>query len=111
MEIESSLNSFKIAAYNHGVATHLGDYKKANENYKSILKAVNFLKLHKSIYKLSELINDSDVSVQLWAATYLLLDNPEAALNKLKEISNDDGIMGFNAKTTISEWQKGNLKL
>jgi hypothetical protein len=50
-------------------------------------------------------------SVKAWAATHLLGVNESLAKKVLQQISTQSSLLGFDAQMTLSEWEKGNLKL
>jgi len=110
-DIETALLKFEEAAVKHAEATENGDYKTGNKNYAVIAKVVVFLKEYDSIEKLTSFLNHKSVGVRMWAARYLLPVVEVEALRILKQIASGTGIHSFTAKTTVSEWEKGNLKL
>ncbi len=110
-DITSAISRFEEAAIKHAEATEQGDYKTANKNYAIIVKAVTFLKMHNEIQKLFGLLYHASVGVRMWAATYLLPVSESEGLRVLKQIEQMEGIHSLDASTTISEWEKGNLKL
>lgn len=110
-DITSALELFEEAANLHGLATEKGDYKTANKNYSNIVKSVSYLKEQAQIDSLLSLLNHTSVGVRMWAATYLLPKYESEGLKVLEEIGSIKGIHSLTAKTTISEWKKGNLKL
>jgi hypothetical protein len=109
--LEIALVLFEEAAIKHAEATEQGDYKTGNKNYKDIAKVIEYLKLNNQLLSLKQFLNNSSVGVRMWSATYLLPLIENESLKVLNEISNMQGIHSLTAKTTISEWQKGNLKL
>ena len=108
---ETALEKFEEAATKHTEATEQGDYKTANKCYAVIAKAVLFLKEQNEIQQLSVLLNHDSVGVRGWTATYLLPLKEQEAVQVLEQIAGGTGIHSFTAKTTLSEWRKGNLKL
>lgn len=110
-DIETALLNFEEAAKKQAEATDQGDFKTGNKNYAEIVKAITFLKEHDSMDKLSALLSHSYVGVRLWAASFLLPFIETEALRVLKEISSGSGIHSLTAETTLSEWEKGTLKL
>lgn len=110
-DTKTALDKFEEAAKMHAEATEQGDYKIANKCYAIIAKAVLFLKEQNEIQQLSVFLNHNSVSVCGWAATYLLPIAEQEALRVLEQIAGGTGIQSFDAKMTISEWRKGNLKL
>ena len=107
----TALLQFEEAASKHAKATDQGDYKTANKCYAVITNVIEFLKEQNEIQKLSEFLNHNSVGVRMWAATYLLPVLENEGLRVLKQIAEGLGIHSFTAKTTVSEWEKGNLKL
>jgi len=109
-DIATAIEIFKEAAKIHGEATEVGDYKLGNKNYHLIFKVITYLKETDQIALLIQLLDDTNLSVRIWAAAYLLPINEERALEALNEASKGNGIIPFNAKVTIDEWKKGHLK-
>lgn len=110
-DIESALGVFEESSLRHSDATEVGDYKAANKNYDSIVEATSFLKKQNAIDSLIPFLKHNFLGVRLWAASYLLPSYEKEATKTLQEISLKNGIHSLTAKTTLSEWQKGNLKL
>jgi HEAT repeat protein len=109
-DIATAIEIFKEAAKIHGEATETGDYKLGNKNYHLIFKIVTYLKETDQVALLIQLLGDTNLSVRIWAATYLLPINEERALEVLNEAAKNKGIIAFNAKITIDEWKRGHLK-
>lgn len=110
-DTKSALALFKEAAIKHSEATENGDSKLANKNYSAIINAVSFLKEHNKLQNLNEFLNYPLIGVRIWAATYLLPINEKEAVAVLEELSRRTDIFSLDAKTTLNEWRKGNLKL
>lgn len=110
VSFENALAKFEEAADKHANATEVGDYKTANRYYAVISKVVTFLKEKNQLIALAECLNHHSVGVRMWAAAYLLPVVEPEAIRVLEQISRDEEIHSFTAKTTISEWRKGNLK-
>lgn len=111
IDLNSALLMFQEAAIKHAEATEKGDYKLGNKNYAVIAKIISFLKEQNKLEVLSELLNHDSVGVRMWAATFLLPFHEKEGLQVLNKIASESGILSFTAKTTVSEWEKGNLKL
>jgi len=109
-DIAAALLQFEEAANMHADATEHGDYKTANKCYANIAKVISLLKEQDEMQKLSELLNHNSIGVRIWAATYLLPVLEDEGLRVLKQIAGGTGIHSLTAKTTVSEWEKGNLK-
>lgn len=103
---------FEKATAEHAAATEKGDYKAANKSYSTILDSVTYLKQEGKLVLLSDFLNNSHSDgVRMWAATYLLPVLENEAMLVLSQISESDEIHSLTAKATLSEWEKGNLKL
>lgn len=110
-DVQTALELFIDAASKHGEATEMGDYKTCNLCYKDIAKTVSYLKENSQLNSLHELLKHGSVGVRLWSATYLLPVHGDEAIRTLNEISRTPGIHSLTAKTTVSEWMNGSLKL
>jgi trans-aconitate methyltransferase len=108
-DIDTALEVFKEAAKVHGEATETGNYKLGNKNYDLIVKAVAYLKELNQTAQLYQLLDNINLSVRIWAATYLLPVDEKDALKVLDEASKGKGIISLNAELTIQEWKKGHL--
>lgn len=60
---------------------------------------------------LAQLLEHSNLSVRLWAATALLGKFPDRATGTLEELAQHQTHIGFNAEMTLKEWRAGRLKL
>jgi transcriptional regulator with XRE-family HTH domain len=110
-DLETALQIFEKTAMKHAKATEVGDYKTANKCYILISKVIVFLKEANEIKSLSNLLTHSSVGVRIWAATYLLPILEDEGILVLEQIAGKTGIHALSARTTLSEWKKGNLKL
>jgi hypothetical protein len=52
---------------------------------------------------------DEDPNVRLWAAAHSLEWTPQAAQVELERLIDNGGMLGFEAETTLKEYQKGRL--
>lgn len=109
-DIETALTVFEEASIKQAEATEQGDYKTGNKLYGEITKAAAFIKSENAVDKLRPLLAHSSVGVRMWAACYLLPLDEKEGVKTLKEIAKSSGIHALTADTTLSEWQKGNLK-
>lgn len=110
IDVTTALEAFEIACVNHAAATETGDFKTGNKNYDIIIKSVNYLKEQKAINDLKDFLNNSNIGVRLWSASYWLSINEEEGIKVLEEIIRKGGIHAFDAEMTLSEWKKGNLE-
>lgn len=98
-------------------ATWTGEYKNANKIKRQSLKYLNALKNDELLARnvLDILLESACVDTRITAAAYSLSLNIDVdrAKTVLVEIMNNPSeykIYSFNAKMTLSEWEKGNLK-
>jgi len=115
--VSKSLNDlvseYRHNAVEHGRATETGDHKKANKHHDRLVGALHLLRQHgtEGEQALLGLLSDENASVRCWAATHSLENDAEQARNALEALSAQPGIIGFNARMVLSEWDKGTLKL
>ena len=111
-KINVLLNKYIEAAIQHGKATEEGDYKSANKAFKVLKKVYDELKANQDfgVQKLSNLLNHEEEYVRLWASSHTLQVDTEKAKKTLIELTKKTGFLAFNAKMTLEEWEKGNLK-
>jgi hypothetical protein len=107
----TALYLFEEAAAKHAEANENGDYKTGNKCYATIVKAMTFLKDHEDVLALIKFLSHPSVGVRMWAATYLLPIKENDGIKVLEKIEKENNIHSFVAKTTLSEWRKGTLKL
>ena len=98
-------------AISHGKAIEDGNHKLANKLHKDISKIYNIIKREERWDELKDMVEHSDESVRLWAATFLLHHNQDFALKALKGLEKSKKIFGLSASTTIDMWNKGMLQL
>jgi hypothetical protein len=95
----------------NGDCTERGDYKKVNESYHKIESLYKKMKeVDSDLTFLRPLLKYDNGSVRLWSATYLLPLRTKEAEKVLEELSKKNGFVAFDAKMTLQEWKKGNLK-
>lgn len=110
IDIETALQMFEEASIIQVQSSENGDYKTGNKNYDKIVNAVSFLKKNNSIDSISYYLDHKSIEVRLWAACYFLPIDEKKAINVLKEITKQQGIIATTAEITLTEWKKGNLK-
>lgn len=109
---DNALKLFIEAASKQAKFTEDGDYKNSNKQYDVIINVAKYLKRTNNLRELINLLDNEDVGVKIWAATYLLEENEEKALLTLRNISNQDIKQhSFTAKMVIEEWNGGTLSL
>jgi hypothetical protein len=111
-KIDTLLNRYIDSAVQHGKSTEDGDYKSANKAFKTLKKTFVELKDNKDygVEKLLCLLKHEEAYVRLWAAAHTLQVNPNAAKKTLNQLTKLPGFIGFTARMTIDEWEKGKLR-
>jgi hypothetical protein len=111
---DSAIDAFIEAATKHAEAIEKGDYKYGNKQCNIITRAIFFLKEHNALLRLEPLLYHDSIGVRKWSARYFLHVKESEGIKALKAISElkeIHGIHAMGAEITISEWEKGNLKL
>lgn len=112
-KIKSVIDEYKNYAINHGKATLEGNSAVANRNYdklKTVLKKIREFGNEGGLALLS-LLEEDNQSIRCWAATDSLKFDENKAKKALKKLSKEDGIIAFDAKMVLQEWEKATLKL
>jgi len=110
--ITEALAVFESNAKVHTYATENGNYKEANRAYDRIKEAVAFLDEQGGRTELLSLIDSDDVGTRMWAAAHLLPTKfQDEGLRILDIIGMGSGITSSDARTTLQEWRRGNLRL
>lgn len=109
---EALVETYRIAASDHGRANASGDYRAGNRAYKRLALAYRTLRERGpgSQAKLLHLLRDGDVGVQGWAAAHALEFSPAAGEAVLIELTAQPGHVAFSAKMTLQEWRAGRLR-
>lgn len=105
---------FVEGAHQHGLYTVEGDAPATNRAYKKIILALNELREMPDRGEgfLSNLLQNEDLSVVSWAASYLLGSRPEEAVQALERVARDAlPLIAFGAEMTLKEWRAGRLKV
>ena len=105
---------FRESARRHGGFTIQGDARSANREQASIVAAVRLLREtpDKGARYLSQLLDDVDLSVVVWAALYLLPMDERRALAALTNASRSGRqLHALNAEMVMKEWEAGRLKV
>lgn len=107
---DMSLEAYVDAAIRHTSATMGGNFKLANKAHAiaAIYRARRARGLAAQL-ELLPLLQHETTGVRTWTASHALEFAPEQALPVLEELASDEGIIGFNAQTTLSEWRAGRL--
>ncbi|AIF51852.1 DUF2019 domain-containing protein [Pelosinus sp. UFO1] len=110
--LEQILEEFVEACLKQEDSLKRGDSKTGNKQYRIINDIRRDLKANPKygIEKLIPFLEHSSANVRLNTAFCLIPLLPEQARNVLAIVAAGRGAVAFNAKMTLSEWEKGNLK-
>lgn len=111
IDVEKIVDEFEAYCIQYSIADKELNYKAANKYAKKIINSYLKLKELRKVDALERLVYSEDGSVRSWAATHLLKVNECLAKKILQEIALESDLSGFDAQMTLSEWEKGNLKL
>lgn len=110
-DLTEAFSEFKKNAIEHGQHTMSGDHKLCNKCYKNIMNAVKYIASKGKYDGYKPMLEDSNSSVRIWAASALLHVDTKNAVKALKKvIKEDDGVMGVDAEMILEEFKNGNLK-
>lgn len=105
------IEEYVEAAINYGESIEKGNSKEANKNATKMHEIRNKIKQVENYHNwFIPLLNHENDYVKLYSAYLLLQVVPEKAEIVLVELSKKRKLLGFEAKMTLKEWRKGNLK-
>jgi Domain of unknown function (DUF2019) len=112
-ELKILISEYKKHAQNHGKGTMDGNPKLTNRSYHKVMETLNKIKKYNDEgYKaLSQLLEENNDYIRLFAATHLLNYNKQKAEKTLQEITQKPGIVSLDAEVVLQEWKNGNLKI
>jgi Domain of unknown function (DUF2019) len=96
----------------HGAASARGDPDAANRHHDAVAAIYRELRRRgpEAQRGLLPLLDDRDGWVLCWAASHALEFAPTDGEQVLLELANQEGLEGFTATTTLSEWRRGTLR-
>lgn len=98
------------AAISYGIYIEAGNSKKANVNADKMheirMKAKKAENYERYFFPL---LNHENDYVKLYTAYFLLQSFPENSSVIIEKLSKKKGLLGFEAKMTLEEWNKENL--
>lgn len=110
IELNSNLSNFVEMCEKKAELENSGNWETGNQLYNRIIAIYNELETSGREKDLLELLDYKNPWVRLWAATFMLKVDSKKAEQVLEELSTLK-FVGFDAKITLQEWRKGNLKL
>lgn len=111
INIDKIVSNFENFCIQNDVAAQARNSKLANKYAKKIINCYLQLKELGKVNELYKLLKSENENVRLWAATHTLQTNEAEAKRVLEELAAEPGLNAFSAEMTLSEWEKGNLKL
>jgi hypothetical protein len=111
ISVAKIVSDFEKYCIQNDVAGQSLNPKLANKYAKKIINCYLQLRELGKISELSSLLNSENENVRLWAATHTLRTNEAEAKRILHDLAGKSGLNAFSAEMTLSEWEKGNLKL
>ena len=105
------IKEYAIRASAHGQATLEGDGKEANRQYHRLNAVYAEIRRRdpERLQALRLLLGNDDRGVRLWAAAHLLPTSDPAAVSTLHALVAEKGPLGFSARMTLRQWEKGEL--
>lgn len=113
MEVTDLERRFVEAAQLHGFYRNEGNPTPTNAAYDQAIAALRALQAQPGRgqrFLLASLEN-TDPSVVLWAAFYLLPHEEASAVEALERVARGADRVAFDAETTLQEWRAGRLKI
>lgn len=105
--------AFRLHAAKHGEGSESGNYRMTNRHYRKlvpILKGIRRMGA-KGEEVLLILLDDENLAVRGWAATYSLSFAEPRARQVLADIASRQGAVALDATIVLQEWDKGTLRL
>jgi len=111
-DLEKILEEYLSACIKNGKYLDKGDPKNANKQFRILVNIKTDLNSNQGygLDKLLPYLEFPNEYVRLHTASIVIPIAPERAKDVLGELSQKRGNIGFTAKMTLSEWEKGNLK-
>jgi hypothetical protein len=103
------VHQYAEAASAHKEATAAGDSKRANQAHDVVAAIYRRLREQGEQRQLLPLLSHDDAAVVAWAGAHALEFAPEEGERALAELAQRDGLIGFGARMTLSEWRAGKL--
>ena len=113
MSIEQLVEQYSAAAAAHGRATLTADDVEANRASDQIARIYSELRARGLAAQraLLRLLTDADASVRLWAGAHALeFSSVDGESVLLEIVEQERGLIGFTARMTLQQWQKGELR-
>ena len=110
MSVESAILRFRSAALEKGEFHE--DSSRDHELHAQMASAWIELESTGETGRLafSALLEDESNHVRCWVATQLLAHGDESAVSVLRALVSDGGLLGFEAKIVLKEWEADRLK-
>jgi hypothetical protein len=112
-ELKALVEELIHLAVSHGQATDSGQPELANRSHDNLVLVAREIKERGPDGQrlLLELTRHSEPWVRQWAATYALSISRGWAESVLRELADEGGFVAVSARTTLRQWEAGNLNL
>jgi carbamate kinase len=112
-DIERRIENFVKAARAHYAATLAGDHEKVNAQAKSLQRAFQEIVALGDVGRDALLVKaeNEEVAVAAMAAVYSLRHNTAKAIEILRHIAMQPGLIGFEAQQALQRWEEGSWQL
>ncbi|MGX5857952.1 hypothetical protein ACWKW6_30120 [Dyadobacter jiangsuensis] len=105
------IQSFIENAVSHGLAIDQGDHKVADKFHKRLQSIYKKAKEDDLVDVFVDLLESSQDSVRLWAATFCLRLHPVRAVKALEDLQKSTNITGLTATTLLDLHKSESLNL
>ena len=109
--MERLVEKFIDASIKYGESIELGEYKTANKQSSIIRKIRKQLVESCKLDLLIPSLKHNNDYVKLNVASSLIGILPDDARDLLEELQSRKGLVGFEAKMFLQEWDRGNIKI
>lgn len=110
LEGNTLISQFEKAALDYDSLRKSGTAKQMNKQFDLMYKIAGELSKIGKLIELRNILSSDKESVRYFAASMILASFPDEAEAVLTEIAKSKGFYSFNAKVTLQEWHKGNIK-
>ena len=107
---EELVATYTEAAAAHRIGTQTGDYKFTNKAADRIRDVYRELRERDRRDVLLALLDSPNTGVRVWAGAHALEIDPSRGEPILSVLTEEKGLLGFEASMTLKVWREGNLR-
>ena len=104
--LDKLMEEFINASIKYGEAIEKGDYRKANKHSQTVRRIRQQLKENNKLALLYDFMRHENGFVRLNVAASLINVSPKESRWILLDLQNSKGLLGFEAKMFLQEWEK-----